>query len=106
MNDIRKNELDERLRLMSNKILDAMESLTDRLTAPPEAASPPLTLAAQRRQTANVLRLWRLCGKPACRRSRCCRGEPSECLGIALPLLPPETVESLVMRPKRVRRRG
>ena len=35
-----------------------------------------------------VLSLWRLCGKPACRRARACRGAPLSCFRREFPLMP------------------
>jgi hypothetical protein len=58
-----------------------------------------------RRALANTLGLWNFCPQFRCRRTRCCRGEPSHCLRIALPLLPPDALDELMQRPKRKRRR-
>ena len=40
------------------------------------------------RWAANMLRLWALCGKPACRRARSCRRDPDACLARYAPLVP------------------
>ena len=103
MNDIHKNDLGERITRISHKMLDTVDVVLDKLTPAPEAARPPLAVA--RRQVANLLGLWQLCANRACRRSRCCRGEPSECLRYALPLLPPDMVAGLMRKRNRGRRR-
>ena len=40
------------------------------------------------RLTANLLHLWALCGKPACRRARACRRRPNACVPRYAPLAP------------------
>ena len=40
------------------------------------------------RWTADMLRLWALCGKPACRRARQCRRDPIACTDRYAPLVP------------------
>ena len=78
-------------------IVDVAERIIDEMRAPPPAApTPPLAVA--RRQLANTLRLSQFCDLKACRRARCCRGEPLHCLQIAVPLLPPEAFENLVRK--------
>jgi hypothetical protein len=62
-------------------------------------------VAVARRQLANMVGLWQFCAQRTCRRARCCLGEPSQCLRIALPLLPPDMVEGLMKRRKRGQRR-
>jgi hypothetical protein len=47
-------------------------------------ASRPLQTAGQRGQAAergwsNLLNMWSVCANAACRRARCCRGNPSYC---------------------------
>ena len=83
------------------QMLDIIERMLAQLAAP-QADAPPLLAA--RRQIANTLGLWRLCARPKCSRSRCCRGEPKECLQGALPLLPPETIARLLGGKKERRR--
>jgi len=84
------------------QMLDAIERVLAALApaAPPAAPQPSVV----RRQVANTLGLWRFCARSTCHRSRCCRGEPTECLRTALPLLPAETVESLLTTRKDRRR--
>ncbi len=63
-----------------------------------EAASPfetPCSAAPQGeadrntlRWVANMLNLWALCGKPACRRARACRRDPDVCLARYAALVP------------------
>jgi hypothetical protein len=36
----------------------------------------------------NVYSFWCLCDRPACRRSGCCKGDPSHCCDLFRPLLP------------------
>ena len=36
----------------------------------------------------NLLALWRLCAKPACRRARQCHGDPRDCQARFRPLVP------------------
>jgi hypothetical protein len=44
---------------------------------------------ATHRLYCDVLRLWRRCSRPACKRHRCCLGEPTGCFVRALPFVPP-----------------
>lgn len=50
-----------------------------------------LQLAAQ------LLELWRLCGKSCCRRARACRGDPRRCCGAVA-----DWSEALSLKDKRV----
>jgi hypothetical protein len=43
----------------------------------------------------NLMCLWGLCAKPACRRARKCRGEPRDCLARYAPLVPEEAREGI-----------
>ena len=52
---------------------------------------PRLTARETARCIADLFCLWRCCGKPACRRSRACRGDARACL-TALPLVPLDAV--------------
>jgi hypothetical protein len=47
---------------------------------------PALTPAL--RWISNVMCLWSMCAKPACRRARKCNGEPRDCLRCYAPLVP------------------
>jgi hypothetical protein len=87
------------------RIQMTMLELAERVLAElaPQPSQPPPIVA--RRQLANTLGLWRFCARSTCRRSRCCRGEPKECLQCALPLLPAETIEGLLATKKDRRRR-
>lgn len=51
-------------------------------------ASKPL--AKSLRFSSNLLHLWALCGKPACRRARTCRRNPEQCTARYAPLVPEE----------------
>jgi len=42
------------------------------------------------RITSNLLQLWTLCGKPACRRAQECRRDPAGCVKRYAPLAPEE----------------
>lgn len=42
------------------------------------------------RWMADLMRLWGLCARPACRRAAACRGEPRDCLARYAPLVPEE----------------
>ncbi len=47
-------------------------------------------LANSLRLSANLLQLWALCGKPACRRARTCRRNSQTCVARYGPLAPEE----------------
>ena len=96
------NDRNARLDRIEQKMLDALERLVESMARKPEPALPAPTLPVIRRQVANELRLWRFCARATCRRSACCRGEPSECLRYGAPLLPPEALTP--PRKARVRR--
>jgi hypothetical protein len=81
-----------------SRLLDVIDGLLDRMTPPPEP--PAVAIAVKRRQVANIMRLWMFCDRTQCRRSRCCRGEPLNCLSIGLTLLPPESFEALTQNGK------
>jgi len=85
------------------QMLDVIERTLGELASPPE--SEPQR-AVMRRQVANTLGLWRFCARNTCHRSRCCRGEPRQCLHYALPLLPPEMIERLLTTRKDRRRQS
>jgi len=82
------------------QMFDVIERMLAQLAAPQADAS----LTIERRQFANTLGLWHFCARSTCRRGGCCRGEPKECLQAALPLLPAETLESLLADKKERRR--
>jgi hypothetical protein len=52
-------------------------------------------LAPAFRWCADMLCLWNLCGKPACRRRRTCSGAPRECLARYAPLVPQDAREGV-----------
>lgn len=57
--------------------------------------SPPrLSLRESARLVSDLYCLWRMCGKPLCRRARACRGDARKCLN-ALPLVPPDALAFL-----------
>jgi hypothetical protein len=93
MKDHRKFILRARISDISQRILDVAESTVMSLTAAPKIA--PASKAVARRQAANMLEVWRVCALRTCRRTRCCRGEPADCLRYALPVLPPEMLRRL-----------
>ena len=88
---------------IQTQILDVIEHMLTQLAAEQRGYTPSLTAA--RRMVANTLGVSRFCARKACRRSRCCRGEPKECLQGALPLLPPEAIASLLGSKKERRRK-
>jgi hypothetical protein len=90
-----------RIDAIHTQMFDVIERMLAQLAAPQANASP----LAARRQLANTLGLWHFCAQSKCRRSRCCRGEPKQCLHYALPLLPAETVKSLLATRKQKRQR-
>jgi hypothetical protein len=95
------DHIQERIRHISSRVLDGIEAVLATLNKAPAARQPPLAVA--RRALANTLGLWHFCGQRSCRRSHCCRGEPSHCLNIALPLLPPGLLAGLTARKRRRR---
>lgn len=63
------------------------------MTTQTEIESPPrLTLHESARRLSDLFCLWRLCGKPGCRRAQACRGGGHRCLG-ALSLVPAEAFD-------------
>jgi hypothetical protein len=98
------NQTREELDKAQLKMLGIVDGLLDRLA--PSPAAPNAADAAARRQIANILRVPTVCARSTCRRTGGCRGEPSECLRYALPLLPPAVLAGLLAaRRRRSRRR-
>lgn len=94
-----------RIRGLSHKMLEGIERILDRLADDRAMPAPPVAVA--RRQLANMLQLSRLCANRACRRTRCCRGEPLHCLQAIVPILPQEACDNLIRKqPARRRRRA
>jgi hypothetical protein len=93
--------LQEQIRRTQHKVVDALEGIVDRLSPQP---APARSLAAERRQIANLLGAWQFCAKRACRRAHCCLGEPTECLRICMPVLDAGPLAGLLQRRKRPRR--
>lgn len=95
----RKKLLDHIGRIQA-KIVDTAEHIVDvvaaGMKAPAQGRRAPATVA--RRQIANMLRVPRFCANRACRRSHCCRGEPSHCLQAVVPLLPEQAFDGLLRR--------
>lgn len=52
-------------------------------------------LTAAYRWMANMICLWGLCAKPACRRARACRRDPRDCLARYAPLVPEDAREGV-----------
>ena len=91
------NEVRQRIKAISLRALDGLDNILDGMTSP----EPPATaIAVKRRQVANIMRLWMFCDRTQCRRSRCCRGEPLNCLSIGMTVLPPEAFEPLMQNGK------
>ena len=91
------NATHDRIKSQSARVLDVIDSLVDRLSPAPAMPTPPPQVA--RRHVANIMKLWQFCAAGKCRRSRCCRGEPSHCLRYAMPLLPHGMIVDL-LRPR------
>jgi hypothetical protein len=98
----RKKLLDHIGRIQA-KIVDTAEVIIDvvatGLKAPAQGRRAPATVA--RRQIANMLRVSQFCANPVCRRSHCCRGEPSHCLQAVIPLLPADAFDGLLTKRRR-----
>jgi hypothetical protein len=88
---------------LAGKLLDGLDRVLDAIPTPPDKKASRATV---RRQTANLLGLSKLCANNTCRRARCCRGEPLDCLRTTLFLLPPEMIESLALTHRRKGSRG
>jgi hypothetical protein len=60
-----------------------------------QTTPPRLSVRDTARLTSDLFCLWRICGKPLCRRAHACRGDTRsgirKCLR-ALPLVPPEAL--------------
>jgi hypothetical protein len=98
------NQIREELDKAQLKMLGIVGGLLDKLA--PAPVSPKAADAVARRQIANILRVPSVCARSTCRRTGGCRGEPSECLRYALPLLPPAVLAGLfIARGRRSRRR-
>jgi hypothetical protein len=88
---------------LAGKVLDGFDRVLNAIDAAPD--NKP-SRAIVRRQTANLLGLSKLCANAACRRARCCRGQPLDCLRTTLFLLPPEMIESMALTRRRNGSRG
>jgi hypothetical protein len=100
----RMNDIQTRLKAISEKMLTVAETTVDHLISPP-AAPPPV--AVVRRQVANTFKLWMVCANATCQKAQCCRGEPLHCLRYGLPLMPEAMLALLQLRsPNRRRRAG
>ena len=56
--------------------------------APKPARSHQRKMHAAERGWSNLLNMWHVCANTACRRARCCRGNPSYCYRHNYPQLP------------------
>lgn len=92
------NEVRQHIKAVSLRVLDGLDNILDRMTPPPEPRAAAIAL--KRRQVANIMRLWMFCDRTQCHRSRCCRGEPLNCLSIGMTVLPPEAFEPLMQNGK------
>ena len=84
------------------RLLDGFDSVLDTMTPP---ADPAPRIGVARRLVANTFKLWRYCDASRCRRSQCCRGEPRNCLSIAIPLLPADAIEAMIRPSEGAKRR-
>lgn len=91
-----------RIQQLAGSVLDGLERVIDRVATDETARRPAVTEV--RRHGANTIQAWRFCARSACRRARCCRGEPTHCLRLAVPLLPPDMLAGLVEKRRRPRR--
>ncbi len=99
-----RSEIQRRIRLIQQKMLDACEQNVEKLVHQQETSR--LARADERRQFANLLHASQVCAKPICRRRRSCQGDPLTCLRVLLPVLGLErAAEHLLARCKRPRRR-
>lgn len=89
-----------RINTIAHKMLDAAEKIVDSVAVPVDDRP---TVTVLRRQVANTLALWHFCANNRCRRARCCRGEPLDCLRAGLPLVMPDKLVGLLKmrRPRR-----
>ena len=86
---MQKPEFRARVDRIAHNMLDKIEMVLAILNPPPAAAGPLAGAeAGVWRWTNNQFGFWRLCARPACRRARCCRGEPRACLNRHLPSVP------------------
>ena len=95
-------DIQQRIKQSTHVMLDIIDDMLRKLAPPPAASRPPLIV--ERRALANTLGLWQFCAQHNCRRAHCCRGEPTHCLRIAMPLLPPDLLANLITARKRKRR--
>jgi hypothetical protein len=91
------NNFKARIDRINHLMLDKIELVLDvikRKYDPP----PPLTRleADVWRWTNDRLDLQKFCNKPACRRARCCKGEPRACLTRHAPKIPPNMAKQAV----------
>lgn len=64
---------------------------TTHTNSSPAAAQPPLPGNTQEwRALSNLLSLWALCDRAACRRARACRGDARRCIADCSHLVPPD----------------
>jgi hypothetical protein len=100
MNKEDRRKMRDHIGRIQAKIVDAAEAIVDvvatGLRAPAQGRRAPATVA--RRQIANMLRVSQFCANPTCRRSHCCRGEPSHCLQAVMPLLPEQAFDGLLRK--------
>lgn len=102
MNTDQKHDNRIRIQQLAGDVLDGLERVIARVAVDETARAP--SIADMRRQGANMVEAWRFCARSACRRKRCCRGEPMHCLRLAVPRLPEGALEGLVGKRRRPRR--
>ena len=104
-NDVRRH-IQQRVRQIQSKIVDAYEHLVDQLTQSQSGSALGATDA--RRQYANMLHASEVCEKAACRRTHSCQGEPIDCLRVLLPAIGLDKAAAHLIaprqRPKRARK--
>lgn len=100
------SEIHHRISELKLRLLGLLDNQLDAMQARPEPSH--VSVAVARRRLANILQLWRFCYRARCSRSRCCKGEPNECINTCLFLLPHSILAQILSRKdirKRVRQR-
>ena len=95
--------LRERIWRVQFKLIDGCEKMADDVTA--QHTLTAASVATERRQVANILRMFQICPRAGCRRKHACMGEPLDCLRSGLTLVPPARFERLIAQRKRPRKR-
>ncbi|RDV01325.1 hypothetical protein [Undibacter mobilis] len=94
-----------RLEVLKGKLLDRVDDELDNLAARQKARAEGsemiatrLSVPEARRRLAHIVGVHKVCSRAACRRGGACRGEPKQCLAVAIPLLPLDVVAALALQ--------